>query len=167
MSTDRGRPWIDRAGVLAVVVGLIFVGYEIQQTRALAVSDRLVAATEVELSLRTALAEYATVWRRGCIGEELSEDELTVFTQLVYAVYFKQFMRWRVGLSGVGDNAELDYFPLTIAQNMYNFPGFSEAVSKFERLGSFSWTERIRSMLDEMNRGGAASGVDPTTCGLA
>ena len=154
-------------GVFAVVVGLIFVGYEIQQTRDLGVADRLATAADLEISLRTTLADNATLWRRGCIGDELSEDETVAFTQLAFAVYFKQFMKWRISRSGVGDNTDLDYFPRTIAQQMYHFAGFSDAVSKFQANGSYGWSERIQRILDEMDREGAPSEADPSTCGVA
>ena len=116
----------------------------------------------MEVALRATIADNASLWRRGCVGEELSEDEQVVFTQLVYAIYFKQFMKHLIGQTTVGDAAK-DQFILNIAKNMHRFPGFAESVSNFE---SRSWSPEIEATLNELKQDQPNPIANPANCGI-
>ena len=75
MKYKRWRSWIEGAGIFALILGLLFVGYEIRQSRDLSLSERFISVIEVEVVIRATIADNASLWRRGCIGEELSDDE--------------------------------------------------------------------------------------------
>ncbi len=116
----------------------------------------------MEVAIRATIADNASLWRRGCIGEELSDDEQVVFTQLVRAIYIDRFMKHLIGQTTAGYASE-DLFIKIVASNMHRFPGFAESVRSFE---ANSWTPEIEATLNELKQDQPNPIADPSTCGI-
>ena len=118
------RGLIETLGVSAVVVSLLFVGYELRLARSIAESEGYAQAAELNLSLSEYISNNAELWLRGCMDAELSLDEEVVFTNIALAVLGYQFTRWgrsRIGISDLPPRSG----PRLVARNRYNYPGIN------------------------------------------
>ena len=145
------------------MASLIFVGYELKSNREIALSANLSAAGEVEGTIRGLIAENAGVWRRGCLNEELSDDERVIFNQLVFAVSFKAFARWNSSNTGIS-NVDPETFPAFVGNSVYAFPGFARV---HESLGfSRNWKEAVLAEASRLRKLDPRPSQDASTCGL-
>ncbi|MEQ9006413.1 MAG: hypothetical protein RLP12_00910 [Ekhidna sp.] len=120
--------------VASVVFSLIFVGYELQLSRKAAQSEYLGIQSNSVQGLRIALVDNAEVWKKGCLGEELTDTEKVQFLQLVEIVSLRAFFAWRnsdLGLSNVNP----DQFPRNMALNLYRFPALKETFDSIASAG--------------------------------
>ena len=82
------------AGAVAVVATLFFLTVQIRASNILAAAESRDRAFEQMSRLRHLIAsdtDVARVWRLGCLGESLSDDEHLQFTLLAY----DHFLIWR------------------------------------------------------------------------
>ncbi|MEQ9210544.1 MAG: hypothetical protein RLN96_12000, partial [Pseudomonadales bacterium] len=70
---------IEFLGIGAVVVSLLFVGYELRQARAIAQTEFRFQTVEQTRSLREYITENAEIWAKGCMNEDLSIEESVIF----------------------------------------------------------------------------------------
>jgi len=82
LNSSRIREWLEIVGLLGVVASLVFVGLEVRQSRQIAYMDQLGVARQLVSDYRQMLIANSDVWFRGCSGDELSDSERFVFTQL-------------------------------------------------------------------------------------
>ena len=115
--------WFELTSVLVLVIGLGFVWYELYQTKIIAFTDGAVAAVEGEVASRGLILEHADVWRRGCSGEVLDENEELIFHHLVQTHVFPLFTRWLRQEAGLTD-ARPATFTGMVARNVRHFPGY-------------------------------------------
>ena len=92
MNTLRG--WIEIIGIAAVIASLIFVGVELQQSRAIAIGDGNLANAEVQIERNNSINEHVEVWIKGNSGERLSEEETTIIGNLVENATIHSFMEY-------------------------------------------------------------------------
>lgn len=163
MSDVRGRGWAEVVGIFALVLGLVFLGYEINQSRDIAISDKAGVAGDVEVSVRTLIVENADIWNKGCLGEDLIDSERTAFQHLVFAVSFKAFTRWNASRTSVG-SANPKAFIGYVGKSVYAFPGFARAFNAIE-WGS-DWKEAIDTEVLRLREVDPHPAVDVATCGL-
>ena len=82
MSEDRTTRWLSLTANLGAIVGLVFVGLQLQQsrdlTRAQVRHELTMGIVEIQNNL-AGNAQLASLWRRARIGEELSPDEQVQF----------------------------------------------------------------------------------------
>ena len=81
-------------GATAVVATLFFLAIQIRASNALAAAERRDRTFEQMSRLRHLLAsnpDLARIWRLGCLGESLSEDDYLRFNQVAY----DHFLLWR------------------------------------------------------------------------
>ena len=138
-------------GVISVVASLVFVGLQLQQAREISLTERLVASGEAETNLRDLIVENADLWYRGCANEELTPAERAAFNQIVFAFYFKNFMRHSIGLTTLR-SANEDTFIGIMADNIHHFPGIRRAWSVLP-LHLYTWIPAIDAevaRLDEL-----------------
>lgn len=131
----------------------------------LSIGERVVAFVEVELETRGLLAEHAALWRKGCETTELSASEETEFTQLVQALYFKEFIRWWLNTTDVGAAGSASAFARDFAISMYHFPRFRAAVERVRR-PEHSWMLQVDEFLAQIESDPSLfRDPHPATCG--
>jgi hypothetical protein len=62
-------------GIVAIVASLVFVGMELRQSRAIAISEGNLANAEIQIERNNAINEHSIVWIRGNSGEPLAEKD--------------------------------------------------------------------------------------------
>jgi hypothetical protein len=81
-------------GAVAVVATLFFLATQIRASNALAAAESRDRSFEQMSRLRHLIAsdpDVARIWRLGCLGESLSDDESLRFTQIAH----DHFLIWR------------------------------------------------------------------------
>jgi hypothetical protein len=116
----------ESVAILSVVLSLLVVGYELRQSRSIAIFDGAIAAEEARFNLRSLQIENIEVWQKGCRGGELSESEKGIFSKIVDTVDFRRFTGWRRANFGMVQR-DPDDFAKEMALDRYNYPGFNTA----------------------------------------
>ena len=88
------RQIVEILGVLAVVLSLLFVGYELRLARSIAETESLFQTSEETRNLHEYISSNADVWAKGCMGEDLSATEAIVYFNTVKSAMEHQFFRW-------------------------------------------------------------------------
>ena len=83
MKQTKLRDWLEIVGIFAVVVSLIFVGLQIQQTQNIAIAEMNWNNMISEMESRSAIYEYPDVWAKGNAGETLNSSESVIYTTLI------------------------------------------------------------------------------------
>ena len=73
----------ESTAVITVVLSLVFVGYEMRMNRAIAINDSFGQRSEMTTGVNSLIIENMDVWRKGCLGESLSENEEATFIRLI------------------------------------------------------------------------------------
>ena len=117
--------------------------------------------SEVEASLRDSIASHADVWQRGCVGEDLTTTERTVFYNLVMAYTYRYFQRWAASRSLVSAGGESTFVD-GVALNVRDYPGFRDAWKKID------WDPPFRDVVNARvaELGAQADAADPAACGI-
>ena len=156
-------------GVLAVVGSLVFVGVEIRQSRAVALSELDMSLVETQGQLRALMAEHADIWVRGGKGDPLTPTDSVVFHQLVIAwndiAYFDAQRMVRLGEPELAE-----VIRHTFSRRLHQNPGaravwdarsseltaYRERLNRGQRSLSFpnSWRAGILEDLALLDRGG-------------
>jgi len=121
----KKKELVEFIGATAVVLSLLFLGYELRMNRQVAMNDSLGSAMDSTTTMLSTISENASTWRRGCINEELSADEEMIFSALVVSVdrfFFFRFQRADKGITGVDPAA----WPRQTAIHRLLFPGFDK-----------------------------------------
>ena len=163
MSYRRWRVWLETVGIAAVVGSLIFVGMELRLASDIAITDRVTTAADIETNLRDLLVENADLWFRGCADDDLTQSERTAFNQLVFAVYFKSFLRDFVNQTSLS-SAPPDTFTRIIARNIYHYPGFRRAWEQLPK-DQYSWEPRLKAAIQRLEAAQPEK-LPIETCGL-
>ena len=106
------RDWLTIITNLGVVIGLVFVAFQMQQTNEaleLQSLEARISASEVPTQLwddwHSDIAtsdEAADIWRIGNAGEELSPNEAIRYNALATRFYWNTFVEQKVGTEGSG-----------------------------------------------------------------
>jgi len=84
--------WKDIAelvGIVAIVLTLAFVGFQLQQDRDIAVAQLITDAEVKQIELSNLISSHSNLWARGLKGEQLTTDEEVIFQSIVHAVMVK------------------------------------------------------------------------------
>ena len=112
-------------GVLGIIASLLFVGFELRLSRSIALNEGFATQNELAIALMSMQSENADVWQRGCLGEELTQEEKVVFGKIFAATVNYRFTLWsraNVGLMGASPERWARY----VAFDRYQFTGFNE-----------------------------------------
>lgn len=115
--------------MVAIVVSLIFVGFQLQQDRNIAESELLAFDQELELAFAQLVQEDADIWRKGLAGEQLAEDEEVVFDLMASTFFRMNANSYRRGLVLNGDTINIGSTvegPRSYAFFIYENPGLRE-----------------------------------------
>jgi len=111
------------AGIVAIVVSLVFVGMQLQQAQAVAIAEMGANVHANEIEARNLMIENADVWVRGNAGEELTPVESVVYERLIEIVNNSYYTAQEQYLEIMGVE---DIDPLTViefAAFLYENPG--------------------------------------------
>lgn len=150
----------------SIVLSLLFVGYELRQSRSIAIFDGAIAAEESLFNLRSLQIENIDVWQRGCAGGELTSTENGIFSKIVDAVNFRNFTAWsRANLGLVQQDSE--FFARGIAIERYNYPGFNDAwlENYGDRQAWGEWPIAVDSIYQALNDESVKLTPGRTNCG--
>ena len=84
--------WKDIAeliGIVAIVLTLGFVGFQLQQDRDIAVAQLITDAEIKQIELSNLISSNSSLWARGLQGEELTTEEEVIFELIVHTVLVK------------------------------------------------------------------------------
>jgi hypothetical protein len=112
-------------GIAAIVASLVFLGLQIKQTDAVASTEIFIAYQEARKSYERLIIENADVWRRACIGEELTPSEQLIASQIFEAFLNTNYVGWQAARIGVA-NTSVDERIYAFAANLHRYPGFLE-----------------------------------------
>ena len=157
------RQFVEIVGVSAVVLSLLFVGYELRLARSIAESEGLEQATELYLSLNEYKSSNADVWARGCMAEDLTPAEEIVFSNIAASIIVYRFNNWL--RSGIGISTYPAIIrPNSIASDRYNFPGFNALWEK-RGFGTPEFREAVKEQYEFLVESNAERSTDVTLCG--
>jgi len=140
-------------GISALVISLMFVGYELRLSRSIAETEGFATSHEQNRSIREFIAANSEIWYRGCLGEELSPEDSVVFVSIAQSLFNRAFTRW--SRSGIGiTGATQESLATGVALNRYRFPGYNEAweknelsqISPLRERNSSNWRSAVEEM---------------------
>jgi len=113
---------VELVGMVAIVASLIFVGLEMRQAQAIAMSDRAVNMLLTEIEVRRPIYEFPDIWTRGNAGEELSHSEAAVYRALIRDINAYAYQR-RYSASLVNDQLAFTGASWDLAGFLHDNPG--------------------------------------------
>ena len=121
MASNNWKETAELVGIAAIVLSLVFVGFQLLLDRQVSVVDARSGLTDRVISLTEIVNNDADVWKRGLDNEELTPVEEVKFLGLYKAVrshIFTQWVRWdRIG------PVDPSYAPESLAYALYSHPG--------------------------------------------
>lgn len=81
------------AGIVAIIASLLFVGFQLQQDRRIAMAQHEASLFQARHALNQTIIDNAQIWARGNSGEELSGEEAIVFRSIVDIAVGRAFSR--------------------------------------------------------------------------
>ena len=174
MKQMKWKEGAELIGIAAIVASLVFLGLQIRQTEEVASTEIFIAYQEARKSYERLIIENADVWRRACVGEELTAPEQLIASQIFEAFLNTNYVGWQAARIGVA-NTSVDERTYAFAANMHRYPGFLEidkSHREWARLGTAPSTddtgdyssaildryEQLRELEPEPN-------TDPRWCG--
>ena len=85
---------VELIGFVAIVASLVFVGIELRQSRAIAISDGNLSNAEIQIEANNAINEHSAIWVSGNNGESLSAHDAVIFKNLVTNKAIHAFMEY-------------------------------------------------------------------------
>ena len=92
MDSAKLNDWVQVLGIFALVASLIFVGLQIRQDQEIAIVEAVSHRFDNAEALANLVQENSFIWIKGLDGEELSTEDLAVFTSITNVVeeYYRQ-----------------------------------------------------------------------------
>ena len=107
MKPKSWKDLFDIVGIITIVASLLFVGMELRQSRAIAISEGNLSNAEIQVETNNAINGYSAVWFNGNMGETLSEQNAVIFSNLVKNKAIHAFMEYaRLNQVGFEEAAE-------------------------------------------------------------
>ena len=131
-------------GGAAIVGSLIFVGLQIKQEQAIALSEINLSLLASQIDLNNSIGDHADIWVRGNAGEALEEPERIIFDGLLKNMAYLARTDWRQ-YGRFNQTRHMQVAIADFALHLYQNPGARQ-----------SWT--LRGDADEKNRALLISG---------
>jgi len=100
-------------GAIAIVMSLVFVGLQIQQTHSIAVSEILAANTGHRIEANAAIIENSAVWDKANSGGILTTEEVLIVERLIENVTAERISLyhhyWELGDDGAAEGALMEF----------------------------------------------------------
>lgn len=150
-------------GLVAIVASLVFVGLQLRQTQDIGLAEGYSMAISNWTEVASEITENVDIWRRGVAGQDLDENEATIFANLVTQVNHTSILGFLHSQQVAGmDQAKL--FAQDFAGFLYRNPGArsiwerqEENLATFRKLldsdyQDHPWTRTVRDYLAELDR---------------
>ena len=138
---------VELIGIAAIVASLVFVGLQIRQEQEIAIVSTHGELSQSKIDLTFKIGEHMEIWKRGLNKDQLTEEELAVFTVQAAAVaefHQRTFIRWlRIGPVDPGVAASRYAFAL------YVFPGLRHERESYNELRSFIGAARGSNVVQD------------------
>ncbi|MCG8414161.1 MAG: hypothetical protein MI746_08065 [Pseudomonadales bacterium] len=132
LNQQTWKLWAEVIALVSVVASLVFVGIELRLSRDIATTEEAGRANERAIAVNDLIGSNAAIWQKGCLGEELEDQEKIIFVTTLRALdSWKQF-NWSGSQRGQAA-------PIDIARNMYFFPGFREEWRELKQLNALTY----------------------------
>ena len=144
MKSSEINDWLQVAGLVGVIVSLVFVGLQLKQDRQFALSEGMTDAAESSKYWAELLAGNAEIWTKGISGMELTDVETQVFDALADSFFLRWQAAWvRVLQNNLG-TAAADRFAREAAFHIHTKPGLQAYWSR-----RTEWTNLISDEMSE------------------
>ena len=163
MNLDKLNPWLSFLSNIGVLVGIVFLAIQIQQTNRVSDAESSRAVNEAMASVRSILNERPEVWVKGAIGEELEPWEAVVFDNQIESYWNRAASSTgaRLAMERSGNPyVALDSFSQVLKENpgvrdRWNF--LMDEDSRFAKVledsdGVIPFVEIVRSKLEKLDR---------------
>ena len=131
MNSAKLHDWLQIVGLAAVVGSLIFVGLQVKQADDIAFAEQGESSSARGVERRALIAEHADIWRKACLGSDLTETEKVIAGAIYINFAQASFNAWAsleaTGILGSSSNFVTDRF----AANIHRYPGFMSMVQSF------------------------------------
>ena len=174
MDSAKIYDWLQVIAIFALVASLIFVGLQIKQTQEIGQGEAAGIYLNNINTFKGLIIENAEVWRNGCMDEELSEADQTIFAQVYYSYLSTSYFMWMANQVGVL-RIPADVLTNSFAANMHRYPGFAKMFaskrlwgaegSKFEDPWTARYRATIKKRLAELKEIEPEPLTDPKWCG--
>jgi hypothetical protein len=115
--------WVQGLGLLGVIVSLVFVGLQLEQTEDVAQAELGESSVTWGIELSALISDNADVWHRACLGEELSPPERIIAGNIYWRYTQGNLNSWvRLETTGVGVY-ESTFISNAFAANIHRHPG--------------------------------------------
>ncbi|MEQ9006763.1 MAG: hypothetical protein RLP12_02690 [Ekhidna sp.] len=153
---------IEILGTIAVVLSLLFVGFEVRLARTVADSQFINETANLTSSFNDKIINNSDVWIRGCMGEELNLNESLIFNYLAHSFVNHEFTRWGRDRTFSGSDGR-GITP--VARNLYNFPGIKAAWDSMSQRGSPEVLQAVTDAYESMKSSNTPKNIDASLCG--
>ena len=111
---------IETVGVVALIVSLLFVGYQLQQDRRIATAQVIAENNASTIELFATISENSDVWRKALSGDQLSQDDEMQFKAIAFGIYQRHYNLFQViGQLDVGSREQVAQ---QYAFDLYQYP---------------------------------------------
>ena len=165
MDSAKLNDWMQVVGIFALVASLVFVGLQMRQARDIAISEGNLANAAIKIERNNAIIENPDVWVRGSSGEDLDQNDETVFRNIVrnaFDVAFFEVVRMRrLGANDIADGLIADFSAF-----LFNNPGarriwmeeeqdtqkYRTLLTTTEIVGHLNFAEAVKSNLAKLDQ---------------
>ncbi|MEP4147655.1 MAG: hypothetical protein ABJL54_10560 [Halioglobus sp.] len=154
---SRLRNWLETVGMFSVVVSLIFVGQQIQQTQNIAIVEMRLNNMIAQIESRSGIYDYPGVWAKGNAGETLNPSESVVYAMQIRDFNTLQYYRFTNFASLTGQTPEeLAAISADVSGFLFENPGarreWDALRAKFRRWREPHSPEGYNSIFEEQVR---------------
>ena len=89
MKPTNWKDFAELIGIVAIILTLAFVGFQLQQDRDIAIAQLITDAEIKQIELSNLMSSHSSLWARGLQGEQLTTEEEVIFQSIVHAVIVK------------------------------------------------------------------------------
>jgi hypothetical protein len=157
---DLGQA-ISIIGNAGVIAGLIFVGFQLQQDRQIAIVNGLDTVGSTWQAWVENVSTNRELWVRGMAGESLSDVDLVVFNEMAATqenFYFRNWTRNRLVGNAVND-AGGDRWVREAALTFHTHPGLmrywrehNDRLSQTISGGTITWVNVVNREIERLNQ---------------
>ena len=173
--------WKDIAelvGIAAIVCSLIFVGFQLQQSEQIGISDAVANRNERQNANREQIMAYSDVWHRACLGEPLEPAERHIAAAISATFWDNMISSWLTIRGGLVSSDQLqENLVNRVAAQLHSFSGLQELFGMRREMFSAAagaigdarvgdLFERIEVRVQELEKRGEILNIDVAFCGL-
>lgn len=161
MKPTNWKSTAELIGITAIVGSLIFVGLQLQQDRAVALSQVFQSQLEATVEIDSTMAEHAEVWAKAGSGETLTTNEKIILERLVnmwrLRSFYESLSLTRIGSNGGG--GAVNRFAITLHENPGARQVFMDHAARDEKYfaaidqaeSMVVFQRRVLELLDELD----------------